>query len=148
MINIKASRVFNILLVEDSPSDVELISQVFDSADIPYCLQVVEDGVEAIAYLNRQKDLGNNSHPDLILLDLNLPKKDGRQVLAEIKADSCFSQIPIVILTTSGNQQDILQCYQMDANCYLTKPKNVKDFNNLIQKIKDFWLKIAILPPH
>ncbi len=146
MLNTKPSRIFNILLVEDSPSDVELIARLFDSTDMSYCLKVVGDGIEAIAYLNRQKDLPNNSRPDLMLLDLNLPKKDGKQVLAEIKSDSSLSQIPIIILATSGDQQDILWCYQMDANCYLTKPKNVEDFSRLIKKFKDFWFNIAILP--
>ncbi len=146
--NSKLSKTLEILLVEDSADDVELISKLFGFTDLSYRLQVARDGVEAIAYLNQQDDLNHSSRPDLILLDLHLPKKDGKQVLAEIKSDSRFTQIPIIILTSSDCQQDILQCYQMDANCYLTKPSNIEDFSRLIKMIEDFWFNTAILPTH
>ena len=145
----KLSKTLEILLVEDSPDDMELISNLFSFTDLSYRLQIAKDGIEAIAYLNQLDDNPNDSsYPDLILLDLNLPKKDGKETLAEIKADSRFSQIPIIILTSSDCQQDIVQCYQMDANCYLTKPSNIEDFSRLIKMIEDFWFNTVILPPH
>jgi diguanylate cyclase (GGDEF)-like protein/PAS domain S-box-containing protein len=136
-----------ILLVEDNPGDVRLAEEVFRSAQLPINLYVVSDGIEAMAFLRRQGACARAPRPDFILLDLNLPNMDGREVLAHIKSDSSLKMIPTVILTTSETQADILKSYQLRANCFLTKPVQLADLEALLNNIHDFWLTKAKLPP-
>jgi two-component system, chemotaxis family, response regulator Rcp1 len=135
-----------ILLVEDSPADVELTREALEDAKVHNNLHVVGDGVEALAFLRREGAYGNAPHPDLLLLDLNLPRKDGREVLAEIKADPRLRRIPVVVLTTSEAEQDILQSYDLHANCYVTKPVDLDAFIQVVRSIENFWLVIVRLP--
>jgi CheY-like chemotaxis protein len=139
-------RPVEILLVEDNPGDVRLTREALKDARVINNLQVAADGVEAMAFLKRQGGYENAIRPDLILLDLNLPKKDGREVLSEIKADPGLRQIPVVILTTSKAEEDILKTYDLHANCYITKPVDLEKFIEVISAIEDFWLSIVILP--
>jgi CheY-like chemotaxis protein len=135
-----------VLLVEDSPGDVRLTREAFREANRSIHLYVATDGVEAMAFLRRQ---GTNLHaprPDLILLDLNLPKMDGREVLAHIKEDESLKLIPTVILTTSVAEEDIVKSYQLQANCYLSKPVQLEEFESLVKSINDFWLTKVKLP--
>jgi CheY-like chemotaxis protein len=136
----------DILLVEDSPADVDLTREALEDAKVRNTLHVVEDGVEALAFLRRDGQYAGAPRPDLILLDLNLPKKDGREVLAEIKADPTLRRIPVVILTTSEAEQDILRSYDLHANCYVTKPVDLEQFITVIRSIENFWLVIVKLP--
>ena len=136
-----------ILLVEDSPGDVRLTCQAFREANGALRLHVAVDGVEAIAFLRREGVHAYAPRPDLILLDLNLPRMDGRQVLAEIKQDDDLKTIPTVILTTSEAEGDIEAIYQLQANCYLTKPVEFDAFEGLVKNINDFWLTMVRLPP-
>jgi two-component system, chemotaxis family, response regulator Rcp1 len=136
-----------ILLVEDSPGAVRLTREAFREASISVELHVAADGVEAMAFLKHDGDHVNAPRPDMILLDLNLPKMDGREVLAYIKADIGLRNIPTVILTTSDAETDILRSYQLHANCYLTKPVQLDEFEALVKSISDFWLTKAKLPP-
>jgi len=135
-----------ILLVEDNPGDVRLTREALKEGKILNHVSVVGDGVEALAFLRREDKYANAVRPDLILLDLNLPKKDGREVLAEIKADVGLKKIPVVILTTSAAEQDILKTYDLHANCYITKPVDLEQFIKIVQLIEDFWFTIARLP--
>ena len=135
-----------ILLVEDNPGDVRLTREALKEGKILNNVSVVGDGVEALAFLRREGKHTNAVRPDLILLDLNLPKKDGREVLAEIKADPTLKKIPVVILTTSAAEQDVLKTYDLHANCYITKPVDLEQFIKVVQLIEDFWLTIARLP--
>lgn len=135
-----------VLLVEDSPGDVRLTREAFLDANISINLHVASDGVEAMAFLKREEPFANAPRPDLILLDLNLPKMDGREVLARIKADDNLKTIPTVILTTSEAQADIFKSYQLQANSYLSKPVELDAFQNLVKSINDFWLIKAKLP--
>jgi CheY-like chemotaxis protein len=135
-----------ILLVEDNPADIRLIFEVLKDFKIKNNLNVVTDGVKAIDYLNKEGEYQNSATPDLILLDLNLPRKDGREVLKEIKHDKRFLCIPIVILTTSSTKEDILNAYKNYANCFITKPVDFKQFMKVINSIEDFWLSIVRLP--
>jgi CheY-like chemotaxis protein len=135
-----------ILLVEDSPGDVRLTQEALRDAKIQNNLQVVTDGEEAIAFLRRTGSYTEVPRPDLILLDLNLPKKDGREILAEIKADASLKTIPVVILTTSESEADILQSYQLHANCYITKPADLEGFMKIVRSIEGFWLSIVKFP--
>jgi|SRR5271157_663754 len=137
-----------VLLVEDRPGDVRLTQEAFRSVNQFVYLHVVNDGVEAMAFLKRQGKLTHAPRPDLILLDLNLPKRDGRQVLALIKEDANLKTIPTVILTTSEDQTDILKSYELLANCYLTKPVELDQFENLVKSINEFWLTKVKLPKH
>ena len=137
----------DVLLVEDSPSDAKLTAKTFQKAKVLNTLHIVEDGVEAIAFLNQTGPYKESPRPDLILLDLNLPKKDGRQVLEEIKADPKLQNIPVVILTTSEAEEDILKSYKLRANCYITKPVTLQQFVRVIESIEDFWLTVVKLPP-
>ena len=141
-------RNIEILLVEDNPGDVRLTVEALKEGKVLNNLNVVKDGVEAIEYVRQEGEYSNKSRPDLILLDLNLPKKDGREVLAEIKADPDLRRIPVVILTTSKAEQDIVRTYDLHANCYITKPVNLNKFIKVIKSIEEFWLTIAILPPN
>lgn len=138
----------DILLVEDNPGDVRLTQEALKEGRVANSLAVVEDGVEALAYLRNQGDYRDATRPDLILLDLNLPRKDGREVLAEIKADAELRRIPVVILTTSTAEQDILKTYDLHANCYITKPVDLDQFIHVVQTIESFWLTVVKLPPN
>lgn len=135
-----------ILLVEDNPGDVRLTREALKDGKVHNNLNVVTDGVEALAYLRRQGQYAEAARPDLILLDLNLPKKDGRAVLAEIKADEHLRRIPVVILTTSQAEEDILKTYNLHANCFVTKPVDLEQFIKVVRSIEDFWLTVVRLP--
>jgi CheY-like chemotaxis protein len=139
---------FNILLVEDNPADVRLTQEALKNGKIQHQLQVVEDGVDALALLRRQAPYTHAMRPDIILLDLNLPRKDGREVLAEIKADPDLRSIPVIILTTSQADEDILKTYNLHANGYIVKPVDLEQFFRIIKQIKEFWMSIVVLPPH
>jgi CheY-like chemotaxis protein len=141
------SRPIEILLVEDNPGDVNLTRIALADREINVNLSVVTDGVEAIEFLNRQGQYPQAIHPDLILLDWNLPRKDGREVLLEIKADERLQRIPVVVLTTSQAEEDILRAYNLHANCYITKPLDFNQFVHIVQSIEDFWFTIVQLPP-
>jgi len=135
-----------ILLVEDNPGDVRLTREVLKDGRINNTLNVVGDGVEALAFLRRQGAYADAGPQDLVLLDLNLPKKDGREVLAEMKADPVLRRIPVIILTTSSAELDILGAYDLHANCYITKPVDLDQFVKVVRSIEDFWLSIVKLP--
>ena len=135
-----------ILLVEDNEGDVGLIEEVFEEAKIRNKLRIAENGEEAIRFLHREEKSSGSSLPDMILLDLNLPKKDGREVLKEIKGDDSLKDIPIVILTTSGAEKDILRSYDLHANAYVTKPLDFDQFIMVVKSIANFWLEIVKLP--
>jgi CheY-like chemotaxis protein len=135
-----------VLLVEDSPGDVRLTQEAFRESNRAIHLHVASDGVEAMAFLNREGPHASAPRPDLILLDLNLPRMDGREVLAHIKADQGLKTIPTIILTTSVAEADIVQSYQLQANCYLSKPVQLEAFERLVKSINDFWLTMVKLP--
>jgi CheY-like chemotaxis protein len=135
-----------ILMVEDNPGDVRLTVEALKETKLNNNLTVVKNGVEALAYLRQEGDYSDAPRPDLILLDLNLPKKDGREVLTEIKADEDLGRIPVVILTTSQAEEDILKTYDLHANCYVTKPVDLEQFTQVVQSIEFFWLTIVKLP--
>lgn len=136
-----------VLLVEDNPGDAQLTRIALEDSKISIHLNVVEDGVEAMAFLRKQEKYAKVSHPDIILLDLNLPRKDGREVLAEIKGDENLKRIPVVVLTTSQAEEDILKAYNLYANCYITKPVDFDQFVKIVQSIENFWFAIVKLPP-
>jgi chemotaxis family two-component system response regulator Rcp1 len=136
-----------ILLIEDNLGDVRLTMEAFKEGKVSNNLNVVKDGVEAIAFLRQEDKYADAPRPDLILLDLNLPRKDGREVLAEIKQDLDLKRIPVVILTTSQAEQDILKTYNLYANCYITKPVDLEQFITVVRSIETFWLNIVKLPP-
>ncbi len=135
-----------ILLVEDNAGDIRLTVEALREGKIRNNLQVVRDGEEALAYLRKEKEFDKCHRPDLVLLDLNLPRKNGREVLAEIKSDANLKRIPVVILTTSKAEQDILQSYDLHANCYITKPVDWEQFMKVVQLIEDFWFTVVMLP--
>ena len=137
----------DILLVEDSPADVLITREAFAEFKILNTLQVVEDGVEAMAFLKQDGKYASVPRPDLILLDLNLPRKNGREVLAEIKSDPKLKSIPVVILTTSNSERDILQAYDQHANCYIVKPVGFDNFVEAVKTINQFWFSVVTLPP-
>lgn len=137
----------SILLVEDNPADVRLTQEAFKDGKLLVDLEVVYDGVEAMAFLRREGQFSDVGRPDLILLDLNLPKKDGREVLEEIKADDNLRRIPVVILTTSQAEKDILRTYNSHANCYITKPVDFSQFLKIVHAIESFWFAVVRLPP-
>jgi chemotaxis family two-component system response regulator Rcp1 len=137
----------DILLVEDNPGDVRLTKEALKEGKVLNTLSVARDGVEALSFLRKGGEYADAPRPDLILLDLNLPKKDGREVLAEIKADESLRRIPVVVLTTSQAEQDIVRSYNLYANCYITKPVDLDQFITVLQSIEDFWLTIVKLPP-
>ena len=139
-------RPVEILLIEDSPSDTDLTVEALKEAKVHNHLSTVEDGVEALAFLRQQGRYANAPRPDLIMLDLNLPRKDGREVLAEIKADENLKLIPVVVLTTSRAEQDVLRAYQLNANCYITKPVDFEQFLNVVRSIEAYWLLVVTLP--
>jgi two-component system, chemotaxis family, response regulator Rcp1 len=137
-----------ILLVEDSPGDIRLTQEAFRGSSLPVQLHVAHDGVEAMTFLRREGVKCDAPRPDLILLDLNLPRMDGREVLALIKEDEYLKSIPTVILTTSDSEADIVQSYALRANCYLSKPVQLAAFESLVKSVNDFWLTKVKLPPH
>ena len=139
-------RPIEILLVEDNPGDVRLTREALAEAKVRNNLAVANDGVEALAYLRREPPHEAATRPDLVLLDLNLPRKDGREVLAEIKADPDLRRLPVVVLTTSTAEQDILESYNLYANCYITKPVDLDQFLGIVTSIEDSWLTIVKLP--
>ncbi len=140
------SNPIEILLVEDNPGDVRLIKEVFKDAKIFNSMQVAYDGEAAMDILRKLDQYKDAANPDLILLDLNLPKKDGREVLREIKNDERLKCIPVVILTTSNAEEDLIETYKMNANCYITKPVDLDQFINVVKSIENFWLSIVKLP--
>ena len=136
-----------ILLVEDSPGDVRLVQEAFRESAISSNLSVVTDGVEAMEFVRRKGKYSNAPRPDIILLDLNLPKKSGRQVLAELKTEEELKRIPVVILTTSEAEEDITRAYELHANCYVIKASDFEQFVQSVKSIEDFWVGTAELPP-
>ena len=141
------ARAIEILLVEDSPSDTDLTLEALKDFKVRNHVSVVEDGVLAMQFLRREGPYAQAPRPDLIMLDLNLPRKDGREVLAELKADGNLKTIPVVVLTTSRAEQDILRAYQLNANCYITKPVDFNQFLEVVRSIESFWLFVVTLPP-
>lgn len=136
-----------ILLVEDNPGDVRLTIEALKEGKVSNKINVAVDGLEAMAFLNREGKYKNAPTPDLILLDLNLPKKNGREVLSEIKLDSKLKHIPVVVLTTSQAEKDIIMTYNMHANCYITKPVDFDQFIDVVRSIENFWFTVVKLPP-
>ncbi|MBK5275167.1 MAG: response regulator [Desulfuromonadales bacterium] len=136
----------DILLVEDNPGDADLAREALDGSKINNRLHVVDDGEKAMAFLRRVGPYADMPRPELILLDLNLPRKDGRQVLAEIKSDDSLKRIPVVILTTSRAEEDVLKSYDLHANCFITKPIDLNQFLHVVRSIEEFWLSIVVLP--
>jgi CheY-like chemotaxis protein len=136
-----------VLLVEDDPGDVLMTREAFEEHRVNNRLEVVPDGVEALAYLRREDPYSDAVRPDLILLDLNLPRRDGRQVLKEIKNDESLRHIPVVVLTTSQRDEDILRSYQLHANAYVTKPVDFDQFIKAVQQIDEFFVSVVKLPP-
>ncbi len=139
-------RPIEILLVEDNPGDVRLTQEALGEAKVRNNLAVARDGVEALSYLRREPPFEDAVRPDLVLLDLNLPRKDGREVLSEIKADPALRRLPVVVLTTSSAEKDVLESYNLHANCYITKPVDLDQFVGIVSSIEGFWLTIVKLP--
>ena len=140
------ARKMELLLVEDNPADVGLVEEAFKDSTLEYQLHVAEDGLAASQFLRKEGRYANAVTPDLILLDLNLPKRDGREVLEDIKADQELRAIPVIVLTTSDDEHDVLRAYGLHANCYLTKPVDLDDFLEKIRSIENFWIKLVRLP--
>lgn len=136
-----------ILLVEDSPGDIRLTREVLRDAKIANELHIVGDGEEAMRFLRQQDGYADRPRPDLMLLDLNLPRKDGREVLAELKEDPALHRIPVIVLTTSAAERDIVRSYDLQAACYITKPIDLDEFISVVRSIESFWLSIVRLPP-
>ncbi len=136
-----------ILLIEDNPGDVRLTIEALKESKIMNNMHVADDGIEALSFLKKEGIYKDKPRPDLIILDLNLPKKDGREVLGEIKSDDSLKQIPIVILTTSEAEEDIIKSYELHANCYITKPVDMEQFIKVVKSVGDFWFSIVMLPP-
>jgi len=145
--NLQRSRPVEILLVEDNPGDVRLTREALREGKVRNNLYVVSDGVEALEFLRRQGQHIDAARPDLILLDLNLPRKDGREVLQDIKSDPALRHIPVVVLTSSQADQDIIRAYDLHANCYVTKPVDFEQFIHVVRTIENFWFSIVKLPP-
>ena len=140
-------KVIDILIVEDNPGDVRLTREALKEGKVLNTLHVVEDGFEALAFLKHEGQYAKSAHPDIILLDLNLPRMDGRELLAKIKTDPNLRRTPVVILTTSKAEEDIIKSYDLHANCYITKPMDMEHFITVIKSIEDFWFTIVKLPP-
>ena len=145
--NAMVGRLVEILLVEDNEGDVRLTREALKEGRIRNRLHVVIDGEQALAFLKRQGEYSDAPRPDLILLDLNLPRLDGKEVLASIKTDPKLKQIPVVVLTSSRTEQDLMRAYDLHANCYITKPVEFEEFIDVVRSIEDFWLTIVVLPP-
>ncbi len=141
-----AKKIVNILLIEDNPGDVRLTQEAFRESKLNVKLDFVMDGEEALKYLRKKQPYAHCKSPDIILLDLNLPRWDGKELLRVIKSDQNLAYIPVVVLTTSVAEKDVLESYRLHANCYLNKPVDFDQFFSVIQKIEDFWLNTAILP--
>jgi chemotaxis family two-component system response regulator Rcp1 len=141
------SRPIEILLVEDNAGDVRLVKEALEENKFLNNLHMARDGVEAMKFLHKEGEYANAVRPDLILLDLNLPKKDGREVLAEVKVDEDLKRIPVVIMTISKAEEDILKTYNLHANCYITKPIDLDQFIKVVRSVESFWLTIVKLPP-
>lgn len=139
-------RCIEILLVEDNPADVRLTKEIFKEAKISNNLNVLENGQEALDYLRKSSKYKNSTRPDIIVLDLNMPKMDGREFLAKVKFDENFKRIPVIVLTTSESEEDILKTYDLLANCYITKPVDLDEFIKVVRFIEEFWLNIVKLP--
>lgn len=139
-------KIIDILLVEDNPADIDLTKEALEECKFVNNLHIISDGENALAFLRKEKNFRDKPRPDLILLDLNLPKIDGREILAEIKNDDNLKQIPVVILTTSESIEDITEMYKLHANCYITKPVDINQFIKVVQSIGDFWFSIVKLP--
>ena len=135
-----------ILLVEDNKADVRLVQEALKNSSLTYDMAMVRDGVASMAYLHQEGEYASASRPDLIILDLNLPKKDGREVLAEIKTNSQLKRIPVIVLTTSKNEDDIHQSYDLNANCFITKSRNLSQLFTIVRRIEEFWLTTVTLP--
>jgi CheY-like chemotaxis protein len=144
----ETSRPIEILLVEDNSADVRLTKEALEENKIWVNLHVAGNGVEALAFLRRKDGFIDAPRPDLVLLDLNLPKKGGREVLSEIKADDSLKRIPVIVLTVSAAEEDVLKAYNLNANCYIVKPIDMDKFIKVVRTIEDFWLTIVKLPPH
>lgn len=144
---LKWSRPVEILLVDDNPADVALTQEAFEDNKLCNNLSVVNNGVEAMDYLRRKNPYASSPRPDIILLDLNMPKKDGREVLAEIKADDDLKYIPVVIMTVSKDDKDILESYRLHANCYIKKPVKFTEFVEVVRSLENFWFSVVTLPP-
>jgi CheY-like chemotaxis protein len=136
-----------VLLVEDNPADARLMREALKDAKVQSQISIVSDGAQALEFLRHEGKYKDAPRPDMILLDLNLPKKDGREVLAEIKNDPDLMLIPVAVLTTSQAHQDIIKAYKLHANCYITKPMELEHFARVVQTFEEFWLKIVTLPP-
>jgi CheY-like chemotaxis protein len=147
MVGQRAIRTIDILMVEDDPGDVRLTREALKGSKLLHSLNVVEDGVAALDYLRMVSPYEHAVRPDLVLLDLNLPKKDGREVLAAMKQDPALRTIPVVILTTSQAEEDVLRAYNLNANCYVTKPVDFDQFMRIVRTIEEFWLNVVTLPP-
>jgi two-component system response regulator len=145
--NLSGAKPIEILLVEDSPSDAALTREALEAGKIANNLNHVVNGVAAMEYLRRQGKFAKAPRPDLIMLDLNLPRKDGREVLKELKDDPSLKIIPVIVLTTSRSDEDILRSYQLNANCYITKPVDFQHFIDVVKSIENFWLSVVTLPP-
>ena len=145
---VNENRPVEILLVEDNPGDVRLTKEALKEGKVYSNLHTVKDGVEAMEYLRKQGKYAAVPRPDIILLDLNLPRKDGREVLEEIKSDSSLKRIPVVVLTTSKAEEDVLRTYNLHANCYVTKPVDLEKFMVVVKTIDSFWLTVVTLPPN
>ena len=147
MVGQRVIRTIDILMVEDDPGDVRLTREALKGSKLLHSLNVVEDGVAALDYLRKVPPYQDAVRPDLVLLDLNLPRKDGREVLAAMKQDEALRVIPVVILTTSQAEEDVLRAYNLNANCYVTKPVDFDQFMRIVRTIEDFWLNVVTLPP-
>ena len=137
----------HIMLVEDSAADVALAREIFKEGGLSFDLQVAEDGEQALAMLRREGEHAELATPDFILLDLNMPRMDGREFLSIVKADAQLKRIPVLVMSTSDAPRDVLTCYELQANAYLTKPLDIDDFNAMVESIRDFWCKFALIPP-
>ncbi len=142
------AKLFDILMVDDNDADIVLMSEVLQSYTIPYRLHTVVDGVEALAFIRREGEYQDVPRPHLILLDLNLPRKDGRQVLSELKSDPSLRRIPVLVLSASNSREDVLRCYNLHANAYITKPMSLEGFTSVIRSIEDFWFTHAAFASH
>ena len=142
-----SNKACNILLVEDNPGDIRLTEEVMRESSMPIQLHIARDGVEAMKFLNSAGGASGHPLPDLILLDLNLPRKDGREVLSEVKSDPRLKRIPVLMLTTSKADRDVQACYDLHVNCYLNKPLDLDAFVDLMQIVEKFWLNTVLLPP-
>lgn len=142
-----SDKIAEIMLVEDNAADVQLAEEIFKEGGLSFNLQVARDGEEAMAMLRREGEHSGLTMPDFVLLDLNLPRKDGRQVLSEIKADPELKRIPVLVMSTSNADRDVLTCYELQANAYICKPVDLDDFIELVEAINAFWMKFAEFPP-